>query len=114
MTNYRESMSQTLEYMHMIRERKILERELSDTELKRREEIAQEMDDEDFKDQYGDRWEEVKMSVATKQAKSESVEQAGDDLIEAPGFSPSMLKKLKKSYSTLDKIDPSTPLLKKW
>lgn len=33
MTNYRESMSQTLEYMAMIRERKILERELTDTEL---------------------------------------------------------------------------------
>ena len=50
MTNYRESMSQTLEHMYMVRERKILERELSDTELKRREEIAQEMDDDDFKD----------------------------------------------------------------
>ena len=39
MTNYRQSMSTTLEYMAMIRERKLIERELSDTELKRREEI---------------------------------------------------------------------------
>ena len=48
MTNYRENMSETLEYMAMIRERKILERELSDAELKRREEIAKELPDSDF------------------------------------------------------------------
>jgi len=50
------------------------ERELTDTEKKRREEIAQDMNDADFKDQYGDRWKEVKMAVATKQAKNEEVE----------------------------------------
>ena len=60
MTNYRQSMSTTLEYIAMIRERKLIERELSDTELKRREEIAQDMNDDDFKDRYGDRWKEVK------------------------------------------------------
>ena len=94
MTNYRQSMSTTLEYMAMIRERKLIERELSDTELKRREEIAQDMNDDDFKDRYGDRWKEVKMAVATKQAKTEAIEQERDDLIEAGGFSPSMIKKL--------------------
>ena len=66
MTNYRESMSQTLEYMAMIRERKILERELTDTELKRREEIAKDLPDAEFKDRYGDKWMEVKMATATK------------------------------------------------
>ena len=40
MTNYRQSMKDTLEHMHMTTERKILERELTDQELKRREEIA--------------------------------------------------------------------------
>ena len=50
------------------------ERELTNTEKKRREEIAQDMDDADFKDQYGDRWKEVKMAVATKQAKNEELE----------------------------------------
>ena len=113
MTNYRQSMSTTLEYMAMIRERKLIERELSDTELKRREEIAQDMNDDDFKDRYGDRWKEVKMAVATKQAKTEAIEQERDDLIEAGGFSPSMIKKLKKAYSTVDKVDPTSPAAKK-
>ena len=75
MTNYRQSMKDTLEHMHMTTEHKILERELTDQELKRREEIAKEMNDEDFKDRYGSRWKEVKMAVATKQAKSESVDE---------------------------------------
>ena len=49
------------------------ERELTDTELKRREEIAKALSDEDFKKRYGDRWKEVKMGVATKMAKQESL-----------------------------------------
>ena len=49
------------------------ERELTDTELKRREEIAKDLSDEDFKKRYGDRWKEVKMGVATKMAKQESL-----------------------------------------
>ena len=75
-TSYRETMTQTLEFMRIMHEYKILERTLTDTEQKRREEIAQDMDDSEFKDRYGDRWKEVKMSVATKQAKKESVEEA--------------------------------------
>ena len=73
MTNYKQSMKDALEHMRMTSERKILERELTDTEIKRREEIAQDMNDEDFKDRYGSRWKEVKMAVATKQAKEEQV-----------------------------------------
>jgi len=71
MTNYRQTMADTLEYMYMMREYKLMERELTDDEKKRREEIAQDMDDADFKERYGDRWKEVKMAVATKQAKEE-------------------------------------------
>jgi len=71
MTNYRQTMAEVLEFMNIMREYKILERDLTDTELKRREEIAQDMDDGDFKSRYGDRWKEVKMAVATKQAKKE-------------------------------------------
>ena len=48
------------------------ERELTDTELKRREEIAKDLSDEDFKKRYGDRWKEVKMGTATKMAKKEN------------------------------------------
>ena len=113
MTNYRESMSQTLEYMAMIRERKILERELTDTELKRREEIAKDLSDAEFKDRYGDKWMEVKMATATKMAKKESVERKKSDLTEAGGLSPSMIKKLRKAYSTINKVDPTSPAGKK-
>ena len=51
----------------------IQERELTDTELKRREEIAKDLSDADFKKRYGDRWKEVKMAVATKMSKKESL-----------------------------------------
>ena len=69
MTNYRQTMAEVLEFMNIMREYRILERDLTDTEKKRREEIAQDMDDGDFKSRYGDRWKEVKMATATKQAK---------------------------------------------
>ena len=49
----------------------IQERELSSNELKRREEIAKDLSDDDFKKKYGARWKEVKMGVATKIAKNE-------------------------------------------
>ena len=49
----------------------IQERKLSSNELKRREEIAKDLSDDDFKKKYGDRWKEVKMGVATKIAKNE-------------------------------------------
>jgi len=71
MTNYRQTMADALEFMYLMREYKLMERELTDDEKKRREEIAQDMDDADFKERYGDRWKEVKMAVATKQAKNE-------------------------------------------
>ena len=51
----------------------IQERELTPNELKRREEIAQDLSDADFKKRYGDRWKEVKMGVATNMAKKESI-----------------------------------------
>ena len=51
----------------------IQERELTSNELKRREEIAKDLSDADFKKRYGDRWKEVKMGVATKMAKKESL-----------------------------------------
>ena len=56
----------------------IQERELTPKELKRREEIAQDLNDADFKKRYGDRWKEVKMGVATNMAKDESIDEADD------------------------------------
>ena len=54
------------------------ERELSSTELKRREEIAQKIDDSEMKKKYGERWKSVKMAIATKVAKNESIFEEGD------------------------------------
>ena len=77
----------------------IQERELSDKELKRREEIAKDLSDEDFKKRYGDRWKEVKMGVATNMAKKEEVElnEKVEGLVkksEESGISYSILKKV--------------------
>ncbi len=54
----------------------IEERKLTDKELKRREEIAKNLDDEDLKKRYGADWKAVKMGIATNMAKAESVEEA--------------------------------------
>lgn len=48
------------------------ERKLTDKELKRREEIAKDLPDDEFKKRYGDKWMQVKMATATKMAKKES------------------------------------------
>ena len=91
MTNYRQTMADALELMYLMREYKLMEKELTDAEKKKREEIAQDMDDADFKKQYGGRWKEVKMAVATKQAKNESVELNEGD----PFFGPVKGRKVK-------------------
>jgi len=49
----------------------VRERKLTDTELKRREEIAKDLPDAEFKKRYGDDWMQVKMATATKMAKGE-------------------------------------------
>ena len=79
MTSYRQSMNQTLDLMYLMREVKILERELTDKELKRREEIAKDLPDDEFKDRYGKDWMSVKMATATKMAKAEELEMDDDD-----------------------------------
>tara|TARA_B100000614_G_scaffold46643_1_gene39703 strand:- start:1513 stop:2043 length:531 start_codon:yes stop_codon:yes gene_type:complete len=66
MTHYRQSISESY--------KKVQERELTPKELKRREEIAKDLPDDEFKKRYGDDWKSVKMATATKMAKKESVE----------------------------------------
>ena len=61
MTNYRQSLTEAY--------KKVQERELTPKELKRREEIAKDLPDADFKKRYGDEWKSVKMATATKMAK---------------------------------------------
>jgi len=101
MTNYKQTMADALEFMNIMREYRILERDLTGTEKKRREEIAQDMDDGDFKSRYGDRWKEVKMATATKQAKKESGDGPLSTVDEAAYYMPKgrELKALKKLLS---------------
>ena len=66
MTNYRKNMAESYQ--------QVRERELTPKELKRREEIAKELPDKEFKDRYGKDWMSVKMATATKMAKKESFE----------------------------------------
>ncbi len=107
MTNYRQTMADALELMYLMREYKLMERELTDGEKKRREEIAQDMNDTDFKDRYGDRWKEVKMAVATKQAKNEEVElgiaaRVAEQLARIKGNSPAAQGRRPATEAELD------------
>jgi len=72
MTSYRQSMKDTLELMNLMREASLLERDLTPDEEKRREEIAKDLPDDDFKKRYGDKWMQVKMATATNMVKKES------------------------------------------
>jgi len=74
MTSYRQSMKDTLQIMYDVREASLLERDLTPDEEKRREEIAKDLPDDDFKKRYGDKWMSVKMATATKMMKNEKVE----------------------------------------
>ena len=52
----------------------VRERELTDKELKRREEIADDLPDAEFKKRYGAAWKGIKMATATNMAKKEEVD----------------------------------------
>jgi hypothetical protein len=67
-------MKDTLELMNLMREAKLLERDLTPDEEKRREEIAKDLPDDDFKNRYGDKWMQVKMATATNMVKKEEVD----------------------------------------
>ena len=74
MTRYSSTMSEA--YKKVIYRDSISERDLTDTEEKRREEIAKDLPDQEFKDRYGARWKSVKMATATKMVKNESLGEA--------------------------------------
>ena len=74
MTRYSSTMSEA--YEKVIYRDSISERDLTDTEEKRREEIAKDLPDQEFKDRYGARWKSVKMATATKMVKNESLGEA--------------------------------------
>ena len=63
---------QKSEIIQIIKEElKLLERELTDKELKRRDKIADELPDAEFKKRYGKDYKSVKYATATKMAKRE-------------------------------------------
>ena len=63
-----------------MREVKILERELTDKELIKREEIAKDLPDDEFKDRYGKDWMSVKMwLLPLKWAEVEELEMDDED-----------------------------------
>ena len=74
MTRYSSTMSEA--YEKVIYRDSISERDLTDAEEKRREEIAKDLPDQEFKDRYGARWKSVKMATATKMVKNESLGEA--------------------------------------
>lgn len=67
MSRYRKSMEDAIKEVNEY----IDERKLTPDELKRREEIAKELPDDEFKKKYGSKWMGVKMATATKMAKNE-------------------------------------------
>ena len=61
--------------------KQVKERELTSKELKRREEIAKDLPDDEFKDRYGKDWMSVKMATAPKMAKGKSEETELDEAL---------------------------------
>jgi len=93
MTSYKQKMTEAYQ--------QVRERELTPTELKRREEIAKKLPLKDFEKRYGkEKGMQVKMGVATKMAKKESFE------LDEDGHSdvPSMIRKCKTVIEDANEI----------
>ena len=90
MTTYRKTMTEMYQ--------QVRERELTPTELKRREEIAKKLPLKDFEKRYGkEKGMQVKMGVATKMAKAEMKEDGHSDV-------PSMIRKCKTVIEDANEI----------
>ena len=116
MTRYSASMSEALKKIRNT----VSERDLTDTEEKRREEIAKDLPDQEFKDRYGARWKSVKMATATKMAKKESLDEGVRWKVKIEGLPPvymdassasevrTKLRKLVKQPDMIQDIDRVT------
>ena len=90
MKTYRQKMTEAYQ--------QVRERELTPTELKRREEIAKKLPLKDFEKRYGkEKGMQVKMGVATKMAKAEMKEDGHSDV-------PSMIRKCKTIIEDANEI----------
>ena len=64
------------------RRKRLYERKLTKRELDRREKIAQDLPDAEFKKRYGKDWKSVKMATATNMAKKEEITVEALDLMQ--------------------------------
>ena len=116
MTRYSSTMSEALKKMR----NSVSERELTDAEEKRREEIAKDLPDQEFKDRYGARWKSVKIATATKMVKKESLNEGVRWKVKIEGLPPvymdagsasevrTQLRKLVKQPDMIQDIDRVT------
>jgi len=93
----------------------VKERALSSQELKRREEIAKDLSDADFKKRYGDDWKSVKIATATKMAKKEQVQESGHtDVAAAKTNVKVAMSALQKMSTELSKLNDDEALPSWW
>ena len=96
--------------------KQVKERELTSKELKRREEIAKDLPDDEFKDRYGKDWMSVKMATATKMAKNEEFvkEDGHQDIPSAIRQCKTIIEDAMQMVSKLQGMNPEESLPTWW
>ena len=107
MTTYRQKMTEAYQ--------QVRERELTPTELKRREEIAKKLPLKDFEKRYGkEKGMQVKMGVATKMAKAEMKEDGHSDVSSMIRKCKTVIEDANEIMSKLNSMDKESSLPTWW
>ena len=107
MTTYRKTMTEMYQ--------QVRERELTPTELKRREEIAKKLPLKDFEKRYGkEKGMQVKMGVATKMAKAEMKEDGHSDVSSMIRKCKTVIEDANEIMSKLNSMDKESSLPTWW
>ena len=107
MTTYRKTMTEMYQ--------QVRERELTPTELKRREEIAKKLPLKDFEKRYGkEKGMQVKMGVATKMAKAEMKEDGHSDVSSMIRKCKTVIEDANEIMSKLNSMDKEGSLPTWW
>ena len=100
----------TLQYLktkvkRMAKEEFVFEREMTDAEKSKREEIVLSLKkkEKDFKDRYGDKWKDVMYATATKMAMGEDVDEKKSKKKDKINLKPKMDEKMAKTYREFKK-----------
>ena len=100
----------TLQYLktkvkRMAKEEFVFEREMTDAEKAKREEIVLSLKkkEKDFKDRYGDKWKDVMYATATKMAMGEDVDEKKSKKKDKINLKPKMDEKMAKTYREFKK-----------